>query len=164
MCAAHHLAQHVADSTRGNNTLDLVISDFEGPVATAIHPLSPPPPIVRSDHAVVTACLLHQRCPAHQSASTRNVWRYSSAEPGRLRHFFGTTDWSPVTNDNPNHSSLNIMQRIIQGKVISDFEGPVATAIHPQPPPPIGRSDHAVASACFTSAAPHINQPTTRKV
>ena len=42
VCAAHHLAQHVADSTRGNNTLDLVISDFEGPVATAIHP--PPPP------------------------------------------------------------------------------------------------------------------------
>ena len=48
--AAHHLAQQVADSTRGNNMLDLVISDFEGPVATAIHS-----PIGRSDHAVVTA-------------------------------------------------------------------------------------------------------------
>ena len=48
---AHHLAQHVTDSTRGNNTLDLVISDFDGPVATAIHPQ-----IGHSDHAVVTAC------------------------------------------------------------------------------------------------------------
>ena len=38
VCAAHHLAQQVADATRGNNTLDLVISDVEGPVATAIHP------------------------------------------------------------------------------------------------------------------------------
>ena len=42
VCAAHHLAQHVADNTQGNNTLDFVISDFPGPVATAIHP--PPPP------------------------------------------------------------------------------------------------------------------------
>ena len=51
VCTAHHLAQHIADSTRGNNTLDLVISNFEGPVATIIDP-----PIGHSNHAVVTTC------------------------------------------------------------------------------------------------------------
>ena len=66
VCAAHHLAQPVADSTRSNNTLDLVISDFEGPVATAIHPLPPPNWPLRS---CCYHCLLHQRCPAHQPAN-----------------------------------------------------------------------------------------------
>ena len=112
VCAAHHLAQHVADSTRGNNTLDLVISDYEGPVATAI---PPPPTIGRSDHAVVTACFT-SAVPHINQPATRKVWRYSSADWGRLHHFFGTTDWSAVINDNPNHSGLNITHRIIQGK------------------------------------------------
>ena len=74
VCAAHHLAQHIADSTRGNNTLDLVISDFECPVATAIHP-----PIGRSDHAVVTACFT-SAAPHINQPTTRKVWRYSSAD------------------------------------------------------------------------------------
>ena len=102
VCAVHLLAQHVADSTRGNNTLDLVISDFEGPVATAIHP-----PIGRSDHAVVTDCCT-SAAPYINQPTKRKGWRYCNADWGRLRHFFGTTDWSAVINDNPNHSGLNI--------------------------------------------------------
>ena len=129
VCVAHHLAQHVADSTRGNNTLDFVISDFEGPVATAIHP-HPQPPIGCSDHAVTT-CFIFRKVLCRKTfmstasftsaalhinqPTTRKLWRYSSADWARLRHFFGTTHWSAVINDNPNHSCLNITQRIIQG-------------------------------------------------
>ena len=88
VCAVHHLAQHVGDSTRGNNTLDLVISDFDGSVATVIHP-----PIGRSDHGVVSACFA-SAAPHINQPTTKKVWRYSSADWGRLRHFFGTKDWS----------------------------------------------------------------------
>ena len=109
MCTAHHLAQHIADSTRGNNTLDFVISDFEGPVATAIHPS-----IGHSDHAVVTACF-SSAAPHINHSTTRKAWRYTSANWGLLRHFFGTTNCSAVINDNPNHSCLKTTQHIIQG-------------------------------------------------
>ena len=73
-----------------------------------------PPPIGRSYHAVVTACFT-SAAPHINQPTTRKVWRYSSADWGRLRHFFGTTDWLAVINDNPNHSGLNITQHI-QGK------------------------------------------------
>ena len=76
VCTTHHLAQHVADSTRGNNTLDLVISDFEGPVVTVIRP-----PVGHSDHAVVTACF-SSAAPHINHPTTRKVWRYSSADWG----------------------------------------------------------------------------------
>ena len=79
-------------------------------MATAIHLQ-----IGRSDHAVVTACFT-SAAPHINQPTTRKVWRYSSANWGRLRHFFGTTDWSAVINDNPNHSGLNITQRIIMGE------------------------------------------------
>ena len=82
-------------------------------MATAIPP--PPPPIGRSDHAVVTTCFT-SAAPHINQPTTRKVWRYSSADWGRLRHFLGTTDCSAVINDNPNNSGLHITQCIIHGK------------------------------------------------
>ena len=79
-------------------------------MATAIHPQ-----IGRSDHAVVTACFT-SAAPHINQPTARKVWRYSSANWGRLRHFFGTTDWSAVINDIQNHAGLNITQRIIMGE------------------------------------------------
>ena len=93
VCSTHRIAQHVTDSTRGNNTLDLVISDIEGPVARAIHPL-----IGRSNHAVVTACF-SSAAPHINHPTTRKGWCYSRADWGRLRHFFSTMIWSAVNND-----------------------------------------------------------------
>ena len=48
--AGHHLTQHVNTPTRGQNALDLVISDLPGTVSG-----STLPPLGRSDHCVVTA-------------------------------------------------------------------------------------------------------------
>ena len=40
MCAGYHLTQHVMSPIRGNNTLDLILSDLPDPVvASALPPL-----------------------------------------------------------------------------------------------------------------------------
>ena len=63
------IAQHVADSTRGNNTLDLFIPDFEGPVSTAKHPR-----IGLTDHAVVTARTSITLPQGRFSATLVHIW------------------------------------------------------------------------------------------
>ena len=59
VCTAHHLAQHIADSTRGNNTLWLSRIGFWGSSGDS-HP-SPNWPL----RSCCCHCLLQQRCPAH---------------------------------------------------------------------------------------------------
>ena len=77
----------------------------------------------------------YSAAPHINHPTTRKAWRYSSADWGRLRHFFGTTDRSAVINDNPNHSCLKTTQCIIQGMekfIPSKF----LTTLPSDPPPP----------------------------
>ena len=80
-CTAHFLTQHVQCPTRGDNTLDLVMSTFNSSVTTQIMS-----PIGPSDHAVIlsdfTGVLL-----THEPAVQRTVWRYKKADWNRLRSF-----------------------------------------------------------------------------
>ena len=70
LSAAHHLTQHVLEPTRGNNTLDLVLSGFDTPVMSTVHP-----PLGLSDHASVITDFL--RAPPHREPPiSRCVWRY----------------------------------------------------------------------------------------
>ena len=109
LSAAHHLTQHVLEPTRGNNTLDLVLSDFDTPVMSTVHP-----PLGRSDHASVITDFL--RAPPHREPPTsRCVWRYNLADWPRLKHFFRQTDWSSIITDNIDLSCERLTGRISEG-------------------------------------------------
>ena len=73
LSAAHYLTQHVSEPTRGNNTIDLILSNFNTPVIAKLHA-----PLGRSDHACVVADFL--QAPLHSEPTTsRRVWRYNQA-------------------------------------------------------------------------------------
>ncbi|XP_065195441.1 uncharacterized protein LOC135826763 [Sycon ciliatum] len=109
LSAAHHLTQHVLEPTRGNNTLDLVLSDFDTPVVSTVHP-----PLGRSDHASVITDFL--RAPSHREPPTsRCVWRYNLADWPRLKHFFRQTDWSSIIIDNIDLSCERLTGKISEG-------------------------------------------------
>ena len=102
----HGLEQHVAEPTRGNALLDLVLSDFPSNIISSCGA-----PLGASDHATITIdfplhCLREPR-------TSRTVWRYSRADWDRLRHFFRTADWSNVITENPDepcHNTTSIIQ------------------------------------------------------
>ena len=106
-CAAHHLTQHVSQPTRGENTLDLVLSDFTSDVTTAIHP-----PIGRSDHAVIIA-QFNVQAYRREMVTTRTVWRYNDADWGRMRAELKRTDWATVITDDPEASCQNLVNVIV---------------------------------------------------
>ena len=110
MCSAHSLVQHVHKATRGENTLDLVISDYDGPVKSSVHA-----PIGHSDHGVVIVDF-HKASPQREAPSSRNVWRYNAADWGRLRAHFRKLDWSEILNDDdPQASCRNVTDAIYNG-------------------------------------------------
>ena len=84
LCSLHGLLQHASQPTRGDNTLDLVISNFlVNPVTIDILP-----PIGSSDHATVMATIAVP--PQRDEPTSRHVWRYVQADWCRLKHFFRT--------------------------------------------------------------------------
>ena len=109
LSAAHYLTQHVSEPTRGNNTIDLILSDFNTPVIAKLHA-----PLGRSDHACVVADFL--QAPLHRQPTTsRRAWRYNKADRPRLRHFFRRTNWSTVITDDIDHSCELLTEVVAQG-------------------------------------------------
>ena len=108
MCCVHGLRQHVTSATRGENILDLVMSDVPGAVSTTTQP-----PLGRSDHAVVIADF--QLTASVDQPTTRTVWRYQRADWPRLSAFLRTTDWDTIIGDDPNISCELLTMRITEG-------------------------------------------------
>ena len=81
ICAVHGLVQHVKTATRGNNPLDLILSDLGDRVSVDVTS-----PIGRPDHSVLLTKIA--TCPQREKRTTRRVWRYSKADWGRLGKFY----------------------------------------------------------------------------
>ena len=95
-------------TTRGENILDLVMSDVPGTVSTTTQP-----PLGRSDHAVVIADF--QLTASVDQPTTRTVWRYQLADWPRLSAFLWATDWDTIIGDDPNISCELLTMRITEG-------------------------------------------------
>lgn len=107
-CASHGLNQHVSMPTRGNNPLDLIMTNVQDGVS--IRAL---PPLGFSDHVVIMADIKLQ---AHREPRTsRVVWRYGKADWARLQHFYRSSDWSCLMSDDPSVSCSNISEHILAG-------------------------------------------------
>ena len=125
MCAQHGLTQHVAEPTRGNNTLDLIMSDFQEPVEVDVLP-----PVGKSYHAVVVATF-----PARvqqEKRTYRTVWRYNQADWNRLRSHFRTTNWSDIITDDPDTSCQQVTATI--SNAVAQFVPSKAMTTKPSDP------------------------------
>lgn len=109
VCAAHGLTQHVQQPTRGDNVLDLVMSDFPGTVAVKVQA-----PLGRSDHNVVLAEFQNMN-PRFEPKASRTVWRYNHADWPRLRAFYRKADWSSMLTSDANESCENVTRVIKDG-------------------------------------------------
>lgn len=106
----HHLQQHVQEPTRGQNTLDLVLSDLPCEAAVRLHP-----PLGRSDHAVITCDFPLGK--TREGQTSRRVWRYQKADWGRLKAFFRSTDWKEMAHPDVSADQLctQVTGRILEG-------------------------------------------------
>lgn len=86
VCASHPLAQHVSSPTRRENTLDLVMSDFNVPIHNSVHAL-----LGHSDHAVIVTDFCTQPLRS-DTPTSRTVWRYNHADWDRMRAQLRLTD------------------------------------------------------------------------
>lgn len=119
LCSLHGLDQHIHEPTRGANTLDLLMSDFPGPVNVNILP-----PLGKSDHVVIVAELKH--AVSREPRVKRTVWRYAQADWDRLNHFFRSQDWETVLSADVDLSTSRMtavilagMERFIPSRVLS---------------------------------------------
>ena len=87
LCATHHLDQHIHHPTPGENTLDLVLSDFTTTVSTNVLV-----PLGRSDHAILI-CNFKAVSARRDPTTSHKVWKYDSADWNRLRAFYRGHDW-----------------------------------------------------------------------
>ena len=108
-CASHHLTQLVTNPTRGDNTLDLILSDFPANRPATIYPT--PPPLGRSDYAVVITEFCVQ--PWQEVPTTRCVWDYKAADWNRMRACLRQTNWTDIITANPKHSCQNLTTTIL---------------------------------------------------
>lgn len=106
VCAAHRLTQHVRSPTRGDNTLDLVMSTFISPVETQVRA-----PLGRSDHSVVLSDFVGV-LPAHEPPVKRTVWRYDRADWNRFRAFLRNVSWPEIITEDPDASCERITATI----------------------------------------------------
>lgn len=107
MCYIHGLQQHVTAPTRGNNILDLVMSDLPGGATAMLHP-----PLGQSDHAVITVDF--QLTPPRDPPTTRTVWRYQHADWPRLRAFLKYADWNSIlSSDKDLDTSCDLLTETI---------------------------------------------------
>lgn len=107
ICHLHGLTQHVEEPTRGHNTLDLVMSDFDTVKVVTDQPLG------RSDHSTVIADFFAD--PHHVPKTSRTVWRYTNADWARLNSFFMHTDWDLLFTGNADESCESLSSHIQLG-------------------------------------------------
>ena len=108
ICAVHGLVQHVKTATRGNNPLDLILSDLGDRVSVDVTS-----PIGRSDHSVLLTKIA--TCPQREKRTTRRVWRYSKADWGRLGKFYRDVEWSKIISSDPNLACKGVTETILDG-------------------------------------------------
>ena len=110
LCASHGLHQHVQVATRGNNPLDLLISDLGDQMR-----VQTTSPIGNSDHCVLLASISTR--PQRESRTSRRVWRYNQADWGRLRKFYRDVDWDMLTLDDidPDVACCAVTNKILEG-------------------------------------------------
>ena len=108
ICAVHGLVQHVKTATRGNNPLDLILSDLGDRVSVDVTS-----PIGRSDHSVLLTKIA--TCPQREKRTTRRVWRYSKADWGRLGKFYRDVEWSNIISSDPNLACKGVTETILDG-------------------------------------------------
>ena len=104
----HGLVQHVEEPTRGENTLDLIMSDFREPVKVEVHP-----PLGKPDPAVIIATFpaqLHR-----EQRNRRTVWRNKKADWHRLRHFYKAMDWDSLFSNDIDEYSCAVTSKITEG-------------------------------------------------
>ena len=95
LCATHHLDQHIHHPTPGENTLDLVLSDFTTTVSTSVTAT-----LSRSDHAILI-CNFKAVSARRDPTTSHKVWKYDSADWNRLRAFYCGHDWQSIMSDDP---------------------------------------------------------------
>ena len=108
ICAVHGLAQHVKTATRGNNPLDLILSNLGDRVSVDVTS-----PIGRSDHSVLLTKIA--TCPQREKRTSRRVWRYSKADWGRLGKFYHDVEWSKIISSDPNLACKGVTETILDG-------------------------------------------------
>ena len=108
MCILHGLEQHVTMPTRGNNTLDLIMSDFPLRVTVTTQP-----PLGASDHVVLIADF--PTLVPKEPLTNRTVWRYNHADWDRLRHFYKESDWESLITGDPDQSCESETSLILSG-------------------------------------------------
>ena len=107
LSAFHGLHQHVTQLTRGENTLDLILSDFSE-TSVEVNVLDP---IGASDHATIVATF--DATPLREPPTKRRVWRYAQADWGRLRHFYSTANWN--ISEDPEASCRSVTAVVMEG-------------------------------------------------
>jgi len=108
VCNLHGLTQHVSQPTRGDNILDLIMSDFPSNVK-----VSSQPPLGCSDHITLIADF--PTLPSVETPTSRTVWRYNQADWPRLCHHFRTFDWNSIFTNSPEESCRNVTATILAG-------------------------------------------------
>ena len=108
ICAVHGLVQHVKTATRGNNPLDLILSDLRDRVSVDVTS-----PIGRSDHSVLLT--KNANCPQREKRTSRRVRRYSKADWGRLDKFYRDVEWSKIISSDPNLACKGVTEAILDG-------------------------------------------------
>ena len=91
-------------ATRGNNPLDLVLSDFGDRVR--VEAMSP---IGNSDHCVLLASISTRL--QREERTSRQVWRYNQADWGRLRKFFRDANWDTIIHDDPDEACRAVTEK-----------------------------------------------------
>jgi len=99
--ASHGLAQLVHVPTRGENTLDLILTD----IAPTRVRVSTGAPLGKSDHIVILADIAAGLL--REPRTVRKVWQYSKADWGRLRHFLSReAEWDKHFNAHDDPAEL----------------------------------------------------------
>ena len=110
MCNLYGLEQLVTVPTRGQNTLDLIMTDFPDGSTVSAHP-----PIGKSDHVILISDLPLAQPKAACEKTCRKVWRYGQADWPRLQDYYRSTDWSQIITENVDESCKQLTARILAG-------------------------------------------------
>ena len=103
----HGLVQIVKEATRGNNCLDLILTDAPLDLCTA----TVTAPIGSTDHYTVTALI--PDTVWLDKPTKRTLWHYSKADWGRLKKQLKDTDWDSILKEDPENACTEITNAIL---------------------------------------------------
>ena len=103
-CTDNGFRQRVHEPTRGDNLLDLVLTDLANVECTVLPRIA--------DHSVVTATL-HLNVPKHQE-HRREVWRFAKADWERLQSELDAQDWEQLRHTTPTDGATWLTDCVLQ--------------------------------------------------